>query len=443
MSTPPAPSTAAPAGALGRLAGRFREAFAAEPLLPAICLGLVAAGAWLRCQSIDFPHNLTFDEHHFVENARNYLAGRADWNDHPPLGKLLIAVMILLRGDNSLGWRTAQVVLGLGNLVLAFELGRRLFQRWQAAALAAAFAAAEGSLIAYSRTGLLDGMLTFFCLATAVAVARRPTAAKVLLASVLAGCAAQIKFSGACVGIPLAVIAFQLPGRQRVLAVLSLAALPITYVLLYMLGLSLIHAPHGPLDVVAATRRLAHGHLQATAMVHPLTSYPYAWFLPTRPITMRFTEVEGGRVRGMTSLGNLALWWANSIMPFAALVALLVNRRRARQAVAEPAHARALVPFFAEHRRAVIFLLGFWACMFTPWIVTRRDTYIYHYIPSYTFGLVLLAGGLAWLHQRRRRLALAGLVLVAAVVVVYAPVWGQLPITRAGWNARLFIPNWR
>ena len=431
MSSPPQP----------RLVAQVREAVLANPLLVSVCAALVVGGVWLRAQHLMFPPNLSFDEHHFVENARNYLAGRADWNDHPPLGKLLIALMIRLRGDNAVAWRTAPLLFGFGTIVLAHELARRLFQRWQAGLVAAAFVAAEGSLIAYSRTALLDGMLTFFCLAAALPVARRPTAAKVLLAAVLAGLAAQIKFSGACVGIPLAVIALRLQGRQRVLAVLSLAALPAVYLLIYSYGLSLVHAPAGVGDVIAATRKLARGHLAATQMVHPLTSYPFSWFVPTRPITLRYAPLPDGTVRGMTSLGNLVLWWANTLMPVASVVALVMNRRRARQpSVAAPPPP---VPFFSEHRRAVLFLLGFWLCMFTPWIVTRRDTYIYHYLPSYTFGLVLLAGGLGWLYQRRRRLALALLLLVALVAIVYAPVWGQLPISPAGWDARLFPPGWR
>src|SRR3954447_12118872 len=84
MSTqPPSPPTAAPG-----VIERVRAAVAAEPLLPALCLALVVAGPGLRCQHLMFPARLTFDEHHFVENARNSLAGRPDWNDHPPLGKL-------------------------------------------------------------------------------------------------------------------------------------------------------------------------------------------------------------------------------------------------------------------------------------------------------------------------------------------------------------------
>lgn len=432
----PLPQHATPPPNAPGMVERIRAVLLVDPILVPVCLLLVAGGVWLRAQHLGFPRELSFDEHHFVENARNYLAGRADWNDHPPLGKLFIALWIKLRGDTSVAWRTAPLLFGIGSIVLAHELAHRLFGSLRAAAIAAAFVAAEGSLIAYSRTALLDGMLTFFCLAAALPVARRPTAGKILIAAVLAGCAAQIKFSGASLGIPLLVLALQLKGRQRALAVLALAALPVTYFLLYSLGLSIIGAPAGVADVVAQTRKLVKGHLAATAMVHPLTSYPYAWFVPTRPITMRFAVLPDGQVRGMTSLGNLALWWANTIMPFASLAALIINRRRARAAAAP-------VPFYPEHRRAVIFLLGFWACMFAPWIFTRRDTYIYHYLPSYTFGLVLLAGGLAWLYQRQRRLAVAGLLLVAAVAIFYAPVWGQLPISRAGWEARLFMPGWR
>jgi dolichyl-phosphate-mannose--protein O-mannosyl transferase len=260
-----------------------------------------------------------------------------------------------------------------------------------------------------------------------------------LLAATLAGCATQVKLSGGSLLIPLAIIALGLAGRQRILAVLSLAAAPITYLLIYRLGLAIIGGPSGFGDAIEATRKLVKGHLALTQMTHPLTSYPITWFVPTRPITLRFVRLADGRVRGMTSLGNLALWWANTIMPFLSVAILVVNRLRERQT----GERRAPVPFFAEDRRAIVYLLGFWACMFTPWIVTRRDTYIYHYLPSYTFGLVLLAGGLAALYQHRRQLALAGLVLVAAVAIFYAPVWGQLPISPAGWGARLFLPGWR
>ena len=69
---------------------RTRLAFAAL-LLAGFMLAL---SVYFRLTNLGFPATFQFDEHHFVENARNYLAGREDWNDHPPLGKLFIALSI-------------------------------------------------------------------------------------------------------------------------------------------------------------------------------------------------------------------------------------------------------------------------------------------------------------------------------------------------------------
>jgi Dolichyl-phosphate-mannose-protein mannosyltransferase len=56
----------------------------------ALCLGLLCLGVLWRLVELDYPRTFSFDEHHFVSNARNYIAHRADWNDHPPLGKLVL-----------------------------------------------------------------------------------------------------------------------------------------------------------------------------------------------------------------------------------------------------------------------------------------------------------------------------------------------------------------
>ncbi len=69
-------------------------------LLLGLAAVLIALGVWCRTVGFGFPPTFLFDEHHFVENARNYLNHAADWNDHPPLGKLFIAASIrVLRGS--------------------------------------------------------------------------------------------------------------------------------------------------------------------------------------------------------------------------------------------------------------------------------------------------------------------------------------------------------
>ena len=41
--------------------------------LVAACGVMIVFGIWLRVQRLAFPRGLTWDEHHFVNNARNYL----------------------------------------------------------------------------------------------------------------------------------------------------------------------------------------------------------------------------------------------------------------------------------------------------------------------------------------------------------------------------------
>ena len=79
-------------------------------LLAGWCLIAVAIGIWLRAQRLGEPAGLAWDEHHFVRTAQNYLVGAKDWNDHPPLGKLLIAQGIHWFGDVSFAWRASSPV---------------------------------------------------------------------------------------------------------------------------------------------------------------------------------------------------------------------------------------------------------------------------------------------------------------------------------------------
>jgi dolichyl-phosphate-mannose-protein mannosyltransferase len=406
---------------------RLRRAFAEHGPLLAVVLALVALGVTLRMVDLGFPPGLSFDEHHFVENARNYLAGRADWNDHPPLGKLLIALGMMVAGDVSLGWRLVPMLLGVLNIWLAFRLARKAFRDPVAAWIAAALVAADGFLIAYSRTALLDGMLTTFVLATAVVAidASRPLA--LLAAAALAGCATNVKISGIALLLPLGVACLNVPaGKARLQAFAALVMLPVVYFFLFDLGLRWSGQQYGPVGVVRATRALVHHHLGLTSMTHPLTSKWWTWFLPARPITLRYDVIDASLVRGMTMLGNPLLWWSSAVVVFFSAQWLI--RRE---------------PGDSPPRRPVALLLLFWLAMLLPWVVSKRDSYIYHYLPSYAFGLVLLAGWLAVLYRRHRLPVLAALVVAGEVSVFYAPVWAQLPLTQGAWQLRLFLPGWR
>lgn len=414
----------------------------------AFCTVCVLLGVVFRAQDLGFPGAFTFDEHHFVPNARNYLEGKADWNDHPPLGKLLIALGMRVVGDTARAWRLAPLFAGLLNVLLAFFLGKHLFRSLLAGALAATFFAIDGFLIAYSRTALLDGMLlTFFLAAVLCAATFRGPA--MLLCGVLVGSAMAVKFSGVTLLVPLGIASAMAlwRGRKAEIAacVVGWFLVPLVFLAWVRLGLFLSREPSGwgaAVDWVAATFRQ---HAVLTEAKNPLVSRWYTWVLPERPILMRH-HVEGDWVRVMTSLGNPLLWWGSVLVVVTSAWWLVSNGiPEVVSAVRARSPGRRWSSEGGEVSRLAIgtfWLLAAHVSALTPWILTSRDSYIYHYLPSYAFGLVLLAGWVAhaYAQARFRWLVLVGLVVVVNVSAFYLPLWAQLPISQSALEQR---PLWR
>ena len=393
---------------------------------------LVGGGIAARCYRFDLPARIIFDEHHFVENARNYLAHRADKNDHPPLGKLVLAASMRVAGDDSWGWRLPSLLLGLLTIVVVGFATARLFQSRFAGASASALVAADGFFIAYSRTGLLDGQLVALLALSLWLVTTRwrlPTAA---LAGVLLGAACNVKFSGIGLSVLFGaslLLDQTLTWTQRFLrgAVLLGVGFAV-YCGVYAWGLSLAGQPAGLTAVLADTQRLLTHHAGLTEMKNDYVSGWPTWFVPTRPLAF-FRDEHLGEVRMVTMLGNLATWWAAAGGFFFALGWVL---RDGVRAVSASVPGKASVVLLAA-------ALGF----FAPWVMTHRDSYLYHYLPSYLALVMLLSGGLAWLRSRRPTGALIFLCLVLVVAALYGPLWCGVPMGSAAVDARLFLQGWR
>jgi dolichyl-phosphate-mannose--protein O-mannosyl transferase len=129
------------------------------------------------------------------------------------------------------------------------------------------------------------------------------------------------------------------------------------------------------------------------------------------------------------------LWWTCDI----ALLAGLALAARAALRFARKKSARV---FFGRLTRANMLLLAFGLTLLLPWVVGNRDSYIYHYLPTYAFLLIIAGGDVSFVYRRHRMHALAFVLTVALVSVYYAPVWGQLPISASGYRARLFLKMW-
>lgn len=400
-----------------------------------VCAACIGVGAYLRVQNLAFAGVLTFDEHHFVLNARNYLAGASDWNDHPPLGKLLIAGSIRLFGDTPYAWRGVSLAFGLAAIALALVLGRVLFADACAGALCATCVAVDGLLLVYSRTALLDGLLVGFAFAVVLLVARQASVGTVLAAGAVIGLASSIKLSGVTLVLPLALaVAWEWPWRRVPWLLLASASVALgVYYVQYAGGLMLSHRSATPAAVARATVAMVEHHAALVQWQNPLTSHWYSWPLPTRPIWMSIQRTSTGMVRTMIGLDNPLLWWAS----WAVVVGMLV-----RLAWVGMRGVGLLCERIRPWRSEVLLCAG-WLGFLLPWVISTRDSYLYHYLPSHAFALLLLGGAAARAFRRLPGATLVAVSLVVAGSAFYAPIWAALPVTDAALAHRIWLPAWR
>ncbi|HEY4188338.1 MAG TPA: phospholipid carrier-dependent glycosyltransferase [Polyangia bacterium] len=408
---------------------------------------MFAVGVLLRVYRLEVPNALKWDEHHYVGVARSYLAHQYNTDDHPPLGKLIITGVMVFFGDTPLGWRLASLIFGFLNIGLIAWTTRVAFKSWRAAFIAAAFVAVDGFFIAYSRAALLDGMIVAFAMAGVATILTAQRLWQVLLAGVFVGCAASFKLNGVTF-VAVALVICAAARRTRLFTPLLAVVSAVVFYVQAAFPLILTGGSGSLAAVIAENKKLIKHHLSYT-VVNPSSSHWYTWFLPLRPIFLRRDiDPVDGSIHALLTLGNPLLWWASTLAVVAATVVVVrTGRRRLWQQLlgarvdAGPTGGTDVLA--VQDRAGLLFgLLMAWAAPLAFWVPSLRDAYLYHYLPSYTFALVLLAGFADRFYARRQLATFIAIVLVLEVSIFYAPLWGELSISQEALNARLF-PNWR
>jgi dolichyl-phosphate-mannose--protein O-mannosyl transferase len=417
----------------------FRQKLARNGATTALLACLIAAGIALRIQHLGEPQSYTFDEELFVKNAHNYLVGAPDLNDHPPLGKLAMAAGMLAFGYNALGFRFASLCFGIQNVVNAYWLGRCAFRSERSGWFAAAFTAADGFFIAYSRVALLDGFLTCLVLFSVLAALTARNGRGVACAAILVGLATSVKWSGAFALFPC-LLALLAERRVRWRAFLWFALVPVVHASIWMLALKLTGRPWTPLALFETMRDLFKHHVELGHRHNDLASPWYTWLVLYHPIVVKWW-LHGATHHYVSSAGNPVLWFPATalalLVPLFALARRLLPLRR----WLEVGVLRAIETLSL---RGELLCVAGWFALLSPWIVGRGSyTFFYHYLPCHAFALVLLAGVTSRLERAFPRGVRSFTIACSLAFVYFAPVWGDFSISEQAANRRLVFHTWR
>lgn len=174
---------------------------AAQPWAVVTVIAVLGLAALLRLWALDRPGQLVFDELYYVRDAVSQLAhgyptawpsrdvafggelarsftDQAATVAHPPLGKWLIGLGMLLLGsdgagiDSGWGWRIAAALAGVATVGLTMRLGWLISRSIWVACIAGLVLAVDGVHIVLSRVALLDGFLTLLVVLGAIFVWR-------------------------------------------------------------------------------------------------------------------------------------------------------------------------------------------------------------------------------------------------------------------------------
>ncbi|MCH7604919.1 phospholipid carrier-dependent glycosyltransferase [Patescibacteria group bacterium] len=377
---------------------------------------------------LGFPDGIIFDEAYFVVDAQGYLAGEYVSDIHPPLGKLLYALV---------GWmgfylRLLPALLGTLLIPLVYIFVKELGFSRRTAFLAGFFVLFDNALLVQSRFVLLDIILLFFIVLSLylfVFSLRRP--AVLLFCGVALGAAISVKWIGFGA---MAVIWMWLLVEKRSVTksqILLLLVLPfVLYILIFWIHFSLIPTTGNLLGEIAFEHYQMFYNNILLEGIHPAEAEWYLRPFLAKPIIYWIAEA-GEKTSYLYLLGNPFIWWG-AILAMIGMVSWLFRK-------GAPA---------TFYLKSTYFIFLCYLIFFLPFAAIPRPSFLYHYFPALIFSFILFAIFLDGLFlsfpKKKANIAFISiLVVVVAGFVYFAPLSYAFPLTEGEYNARMWLPSWK
>ena len=460
---------------------------------------LVLVAFATRLWRLEAPNAIVWDESVIVSAARCLAQHLPYRTTHPPLEAMLVALSIRLFGDQPWSWRLPNAVVGSLLVGITYILAKRMFDSRLAAALAAGFVICDGLFFIDSRTAVWEilyltsaaaAYLMLFRFAQTFDRREQRTALVWMGLALGLGLGSKLLIPIMVEMLVLGFVIFILvrqayseqtnivfPYAQIVSATALVGGLTAFVYMLILLPNYWLGFWHGIIDQLVYYREEWEFQKVQSALPHPYGSPWWSWPLMLRGLpywtAKGFSLNSNADVAVIRAISNPIICWGVTVsMPLVGI-----------QAIAGKGWQRS-------------FLIVGYLLYLAMWAVNPRYQFIYHYMPALYLGFLALAILLAecwqgvapfWQqvallfplgpalilglgpkvgfvsalgiavtylallrhgNEYSGKFVLAAFALAALAAFVYFfPVWTGLPLSAAGFHARMWLhgrglPNW-
>ncbi len=410
-------------------------------------------------------NGMIFDEIYHGRTAYENIQNMSvyEWT-HPPLGKLIIALGILVFGMKPFGWRIMGALFGVAMVPLMYVFAKRIFKRTDFAFVAAGLWAFDCMHFTQTRIATIDVYGVFFILLMFFFMYEyvrqdyftAPLKDKfkpLALSGVAFGLGCASKWIGCYAGAGLAVVLFfhlfcalfeaykghdEGASERRTLFWDKLSVTALWCCLWFLLVPGLIYfASYFPYYRYEASIRQSYGlrdmwdtllknqkdmynyHSQLTA-THMCQSMWYQWPFTFKSVWF-YVSGNGERISNIASTGNPAVWWISAVGSVCLFLEWVLGKVKKN-----PVHS--------------ILFVGV-AANYLPWVLVTRCVFLYHFFATVPFILLSTVYLLFLMERENRRLRYIKWAWLGLAVLYFALLYPAISGLPTSYGYAGFLEN--